>query len=132
MKVLLSFLLTPLSFIGYMVLSMNFGISSRVPVFIYLWGLLGLGLMFHFSRQKFTKAALGMNVLGWLLMAGFFWWTLSYSEYGPLKPQFTTGDKVLDELAAIELQDHTGTTVNGMDLLVSSGPSLLVFYRGYW
>ncbi len=99
--------------------------SSGLPAFFLM--ALGTGMAIFAARKNrriWTKAVAGFNAAILALFAWFFF-------VGAKVPEAAAVTTCLSQAPQFTLPDHTGQQVSLGDAL-STGPVLLVFYRGHW
>jgi len=125
--------LIPLVGFLHFLLATQFEIYERRPIWgmvVILASLIVLArLLIRTDKNK--KALFILNLLAWALALILIWWVEVYTQYPPLKTNYTLGQKInlsIDE----GLEDGDGNPVNPETLIKNSQYTLLTFYRGHW
>ena len=90
------FLLIPLSCIAHVVCGFLFGNQQQWPaaeLLVISAALIALLRMF-FAARPLRGWLFTLNAAGWLIAAGFLWWTQIYSSYPQMTTRVKTGVKI--------------------------------------
>ncbi len=133
LKPLLLFALIPAAMGAHVLLATKFAIYDRYAALPIGVGLVALGGLAALLRAAPGAPLWGLNIAGWLLLAGFVWWTHSYSTYRGLAGAPQAGTDMLERWGGdLRLRDSAGEPFDLPAALGADRATLLVFYRGYW
>ncbi len=132
MKLLIPFLLIVAAIAAYFILSTQFGFYQRYPIIHFVLAAAGVVWLGKLMFEHFTVWRLLLTSVGVFLIAGFTWYTLSYSTYQQQAPRVQKGDRLGDALSKIVVKTSEGKDFPFMDALKQSKATLLVLYRGVW
>ena len=110
---------------AYMML-MDQPLLRRTALPFWIMAAIGLGLAVSSILADRRTRVRVVNVFSFLFIALFMYGFFIMSRV-PDSPEFAR----LDSAPAFALADHTGRTVT-LDQVRTTGPVLLVFYRGHW
>ena len=91
------FLLIPLSCIAHVAYGWMFGGQKQWPVIELIVICASLIVLMRIFRSAETSRAwlFSLNAAGWLIGAGFLWWTQIYSSYSQPTPKLSIGAQVV-------------------------------------
>jgi len=122
-------------FVGFIqfLLATQFEVYERRPIWVFVVILASLivlaRLLIRSGRNR--KAVLMLNIFAWSLAITLIWWLEFYSQYSPLKTNYSFGQKI--NFAEPEgLVDTKGNPVSLGKFINKNKFTLLTFYRGHW
>jgi len=130
-RALAAFLIIPASMFLYITLATGIGFYQRYPVVAFAGAAIGLFLLGRMLLGKFTWWRLSLNVTGWFLSLFFTWWTLSFSAY-PESEHIRAGETPPGLMGVTALSADDGQVFDLAGTVGKAKAALFVFYRGYW
>jgi hypothetical protein len=132
MKAPLIFALIPAAMGLHVLLAAKFAVYDRNAIMPLAVSLLALGGLAAKLRMDTSTSMWVLNITGWLLLAGFVWWTHSYSNYASRGGAPTVGSDLVSKWGDLVLVDAEGEPFDLPAAVASKPATLLLFYRGYW
>jgi hypothetical protein len=133
-RALVAFSLIPIAMWVHAELATRFGWYQKWPVaeLVVMAASVIVLLRMWLRIRPASIPLIALNVMAWLLVGFFLWWTQIYSSYAKMDTTVAIGGVAKEGLSIDGLVDESGAAVDLEKLLQRSEATLLVFYRGHW
>lgn len=133
-RALVAFSLIPLAMWAHAEMAMRLGWYQKWPFaeLVVMAASVIVLLRMWLRIRPVKKRLIALNVMAWLLVGFFLWWTQIYSSYAKVERPVAIGAPAGELLSIDSLVDESGAGVDLGTLLAGSEATLLVFYRGHW